>query len=343
MSVNISTIFDIEYGNQFDLSKMEVSNDNDSIHFISRASTNNGLVAKVKKYDDIEPYKAGAITVTMGGSYLLSSFVQLHTFYTAQNIKVLVPKCEMSLDLKLLYCAFIQHNRYKYHSHAREANSTFDELFVPSLEEAKNILHSFNRSIKDIENQYPIKPLMCYKNTLDTDRWKWFSYDELFTIHHGYYNKKPLFIPKGDIPFLGATDSNNGVTGYTSLNIIDETSKTGAEPNDKLEKKIFKNCIAVTNNGSVGYAYYHPETFTCSHDVTPLSLKDKYPPLNKYTALFLCTLIEKERYRWIYGGRKWRPKRMPTSMIKLPILQNGNPDWTYMENFIKSLQFSKNI
>ena len=155
--------------------------------------------------------------------------------------------------------------------------------------------------------------------------------------------KKPIFTSNGNIPFLGATDSNNGVTGYTTLNIIDETSKTGAAPNDELDKKIFTNCIAVTNNGSVGFAYYHPETFTCSHDVTPLSLKDKYPPLNKYVALFLCTLIEKEKYRWVYGGRKWRPKRMPTSMIKLPVLQDGNPDWQYMENFIKGLQFSQNI
>lgn len=63
--VPISEIFHICYGNQFDFSKMEVTDD--GINFISRGSTNNGFIAKVKPFDDAEPFPAGLITVTMGG------------------------------------------------------------------------------------------------------------------------------------------------------------------------------------------------------------------------------------------------------------------------------------
>ena len=129
---------------------------------------------------------------------------------------------------------------------------------------------------------------------------------------------------------------------FTDIETVDTTSKTGDENNAELKDKIFEeNCITVSNNGSVGYAFYQSQQFTCTHDVNPLYLKDY--TLNVYIAMFLCTLIEKERYRWAYG-RKWRPKRMPDSLIKLPVTKdaNGNkiPDWNFMEKYIQSLAYS---
>ena len=167
---------------------------------------------------------------------------------------------------------------------------------------------------------------------MNTSKWKWFRYDEIFDIKHGFYNKKPEDNPEGDIPFIGATDSNNGVTSHSDLETIEVTTKTGDGNNAPLEQKIFSNCIAVTNNGSVGYAYYQEKPFTCTHDVNPLYLKGH--EINPYIALFLCTIIEKERFRWAYG-RKWRPIRMPSSKIKLPVTSEGTPDWQYMETFVK--------
>jgi hypothetical protein len=167
---------------------------------------------------------------------------------------------------------------------------------------------------------------------MNTSSWKWFRYDEIFDIKHGFYNKKPEDNPEGDIPFIGATDSNNGVTSHSDLETIAVTTKTGDGSNSPMEEKIFENCIAVTNNGSVGYAYFQAKPFTCTHDVNPLYLKGH--EINPYIALFLCTLIEKERFRWAYG-RKWRPIRMPSSKIKLPVTPEGTPDWKYMEDFVK--------
>ena len=34
---------------------------------------------------------------------------------------------------------------------------------------------------------------------------------------------------------------------------------------------------------------------------------------------------------------------MPSSKIKLPVTPEGNPDWQFMEDYIKSLPFSRNI
>ena len=191
------------------------------------------------------------------------------------------------------------------------------------------------------EGVYDNKPISPTFISLDSVKWDWFRYDEIFDIKKGFYNKKPEESGKGTIPFIGATESNNGITSMHTLEEIEAASKTGDNPNQDISEKMFAgNCITVSNNGSIGFAFYQENEFTCSHDVNPLYLKGY--ALNKHIAMFLCTLIELEQYRWAYG-RKWRPKRMPSSLIKLPIKADGTPDWKFMEKYIKSLPYSASI
>lgn len=173
---------------------------------------------------------------------------------------------------------------------------------------------------------------------LDISQWEYFEFDKIFDIKKGFYNKKPSFDGHGDIPFMGATDKNHGITGWFTREEIEMSSKTGKAPNAPIDKKIFSaNAVCVTNNGSVGYAYFIDRPFTCSHDVNPLYRKDG--EFNLYTGLFIASIIMNERYRWGYG-RKWRPMRMIHSKIKLPAKTKGQikvPDWLFMERYIKSL------
>jgi hypothetical protein len=49
-----------------------------------------------------------------------------------------------------------------------------------------------------------------------------------------------------------------------------------------------------------------------------------------------------EKYRWGYG-RKWRPIRMPSSIIKLPVTKESIPNWKLMEDYAKQIDFSSSI
>ena len=170
---------------------------------------------------------------------------------------------------------------------------------------------------------------------LNTSDWKEFKYSKIFDIRNGFYNKKPDHREPGTIPFLGAIDKNNGVSEYYTLQEIKSSSKTGDDNNAPLSEKIFPaHSVCVTNNGSVGYAYYQDKEFTCSHDVNPLYIKNG--EFNLFTGLFVATVIEMDKYRWQYG-RKWRPSRMKNSVIKLPAQDDGSPDWTYMEKYMRTL------
>jgi hypothetical protein len=176
---------------------------------------------------------------------------------------------------------------------------------------------------------------------MNTENWKWFRYDEIFEIKKGFFNKKPEEGGLGTIPFIGATDSNNGVTSWYTKDEIDSTPKAENTENVPLNEKIFDvPCITVSNNGSVGFAFYQTQPFTCSHDVNPLYLKDRRINLTPSLAFFLCGIIECEQFRWTYG-RKWRPERMPSSLIKLPMKEDGQPDWQWMEEFVKNVLLPK--
>ena len=163
--------------------------------------------------------------------------------------------------------------------------------------------------------------------------WESFRFDEIFIIKGGFYNKRPKFSSDAQIPFIGATNTNNGVTGFCTFEDIENSSKTGSGKNHELKYKLFPgNCITVTNNGSVGHAYYQVNQFTCSHDINILYLKDYV--LNKYLAMFLISLIEQQGVCFAYS-RKWRPMRMKSSNILLPVNDEDEPDYILMEDWAK--------
>lgn len=313
--VPITDIFNITYGNQFDFSKMDLSNDNDGINFICRSSENNGFMAKVEKYNDTEPFPAGLITVTMGGSYLLSSFVQPMPFYTAQNIKILTPKIELTLNQKIYYCAVIEKNRFRYHSHSREANTTFNYIMIPSLND-----FLFNPDDIHISNKLIKAPITTKDISLNTSEWYPFTLKSIFNI----YSSRDLTLTEnndeGKTPYISSTQANNGVSAFI------ETKPSQDE-----------NTLTVARNGSIGSAFYQPVKYCASPD--DIRIFKSIFKFNKYIALFIATVIEKEKYRYAYG-RKFGTTRMKTTIIKLPVDSSGSPDWQFMEDYIKTLPYS---
>lgn len=139
---------------------------------------------------------------------------------------------------------------------------------------------------------------------------------------------------------MASTELNNGVTEYYCLEDIKTWDKVG-NTDDSLNGKIFSgNSIAVTVNGSVCNAFYQKNDFTCSHDITVLNIKDH--KITKELAMFICTIIMKEKYRWSYGRKPHDVKKLGKSIIKLPTKYN-QPNWEFMENYIKSLPYGDRI
>lgn len=325
--------------------------------FVSASSVNNGITTYINSKNT---ESQGKITVARNGS-VCSAFYQSKDFCASpDDVRIFELKGKkLNKYIAIFLCTLIEKEKYRYAYGRKFGTKRMKQQTIklpingnkePDWEWIENYMKKTlnaklpSRTDRIWSKKYSTSPISTKKILLHIEKWKWFRYDEIFDIKKGFYNKKPEESLNGSIPFIGATDSNNGVTSIHDIDSIIEASKTGNEDNSPISEKLYApNCITVSNNGSVGYAFYQPVTFTCTHDVNPLYLKTKWGvEMNKYIAMFLCTIIEKERFRWDYG-RKWRPQRMPKSKIKLPVDTFGNPDWDFMEHYIKTLQFSNNL
>jgi len=315
--VPLNKVFNIHYGNQFDLSKMSFAESREEgINFISRASKNFGIVGRVLNYNLTEPYSAGMITVTLGGSYLLASFIQPENFYTAQNIKVLSPKMDMTFNEKLFYCICIQKNRYRYSSHGREANTSLDNILVPDELPKQFQKYSLESIVRDLSSSLRKSNLK-----LNVSGWKYFSLLNLFEITGSKTTplKKLKEYGIGEYPYVTTQATDNGIAGF-----YDFYTEEG-------------NVLTI-DSAVAGYCSYQAINFSASDHVEKLIPKFK---MNKYIALFLTTILNRERYRYNYG-RKSAQMRLKVSAIKLPS-KNNNPDFEFMESYIKSLPYSISI
>ena len=98
-------LFEIDSGTKMD--RIAMKYDKPTINFVGRSGVNNGVTTVVDKIENYEPYKAGYLTLALGGAYLGSCFVQKKEFYTSQNVVVLIPKIEMSFPAKEFICTVI--------------------------------------------------------------------------------------------------------------------------------------------------------------------------------------------------------------------------------------------
>lgn len=125
-------LFDIDMGTKLDKAKM--TSINPSVNFVGRANTNNGITDRVDLINGLPPYLAGNMTLSLGGEYLGSCFIQPDQFYTSQNVVVLIPKHEMSDNVKQFISVMVfREGRLHYKAFVEELNKHIKTDFVIRL------------------------------------------------------------------------------------------------------------------------------------------------------------------------------------------------------------------
>ena len=153
--------------------------------------------------------------------------------------------------------------------------------------------------------------------TLSMEDWGNFRLSDLFCVKKGKrLNKEEQ--TDGTLPYVGAIDSNNGISNYIGQNAI----HTGGT-------------ISLSYDGSIGEAFYQPEPFWATDAVNVLYPKPG-TKLDQWSALFICTILRQEKYRYSYG-RKWVLESMNDTILRLPRTPSGKPDWQFMADFMSAL------
>ena len=327
----LKDIFDIYTSSDKNYLESEVGN----VPYISSTQFNNGVSSFVQS--DITQQNENTITVARNGSVGSAFYHSYNYCASPDDVRIFKPKFEMNKYIALFLCTLIEKEKYRF-AYGRKFGTKRMQITTIQLPVKKDnsidwqwienyvkntLVPKLPQKAKSVwNNNFDKGKILDKKLSLNTENWKWFRYDEIFDVRKGKRLTKANMID-GNINFIGATKFNNGITAQ----IANDSHIHSA------------NTITVSYNGSIAEAFYQKEPFWATDDVNVLYPKFK---LNPFIAIFLCTLIQMEKYRYNFG-LKWDKENMQQSKIKLPIVSENLPDWQFIENYIKSLPYSKSI
>ena len=159
---------------------------------------------------------------------------------------------------------------------------------------------------------------------IDTSTWKEFKISDLFDVKNSksISDKRGLdFDGNNPYDFIGRTPINNGIQG--------KIVQRDFEPNDE-------NTFSVTQIGEKLCLFRDNKWYACQNIflLTPL-----YSEL--ITAKFFICCIVTKTLKAVFGEDAYSsyPTKDTLSdmMIKLPITSDGQPDWDYMESYMKAV------
>ncbi|KRN13067.1 hypothetical protein IV37_GL000705 [Fructilactobacillus fructivorans] len=302
--MKVKELFKVCKGSHLDYSNQKIDK-NDGINFVSRNSNNNGVVGRIKQDSKMTVFSSGAISVSLGGSYLLSCFVQREKFVTAEHMAVLIPRVVMSEKEKWFYSYALRKNRFKFLAFAREADKYIEDIDLP--DKIPLWVYSANLELPKTKN--------TYNDVLEINinDWKFIKLKELFNMRRGSIGKLTTY-QTGKVPVISLQESNQGINAYLDVD------------------KKYSNALTISLNGNGGYCVYHKYSFNAGRDCGVLIPRFN---LTKNVGIFLSSIINKNSYKYQYG-RKPSLDKIKEDTILIPF-KNGKPDFDYMGYYISKL------
>lgn len=294
----------------------------DGINYITRSKFNNGLKARVVRLDKFKVNPAGTISFGAENAdffYQTEPYITGNKMYYIDTTALSERACRFLKSI--LEATFTANYSFsdgmipaRIYDECIKLPTTpngapdwaYMESYMANLETRVAESLSLLQAAKDAE-----------KKKVDTREWGSFALGTLFNIVKGKRLTKAE-MKSGKIPFIGSSALNNGCTAMIG--------------NDKNQHPV--NTITVCYNGSVGETFYQDQPYIALDDVNVL-----YPKftMNRQIALFIVPLIKGVSSRYDYID-KWKKEAMEADKIYLPIDKNGDPDWDYMEEYMKMVQ-----
>ena len=289
------------------------------IPLISNSGLNNGIGDYIG--NDIKRF-SNAITITGKGQPGFA-FYHPYIFSVVHQCNVLILKNkEMTPNLGVFLCTCLEKlkGKYSYGKLLNKERLTNEKIQLPvnksgdlnfeAMEEYMILLDS------EIIPEIGVPDLGKEEALLDSVAWDEFVVGDIFNIVRGKTLTKTNIV-EGELPFVTASSLNNGISSYIGN-----------------EMKVWNNAITVCSNGEPGVSFYHNYDFTASGDVCVLTNKN----LNDKVGVFLCACLEKLKPNYSYG-KKLGIARLKKEIIHLPITDEGEINFKFMEEFMQSVSF----
>lgn len=156
---------------------------------------------------------------------------------------------------------------------------------------------------------------------LEDREWKEFKIGDIFEVSGTTTTKPTDLIKDGLIPRITCSSIDNG---------FDNTYQNIATENGG---------VLTVDSATIGSVLYQAADFIATDHVEKIYFKDKF--INKYVGKFLVSAITNSignKYNYGYKFSQFRIKRQT---ILLPTTSNGEPDYEFMEEYIKEREEQK--
>lgn len=157
---------------------------------------------------------------------------------------------------------------------------------------------------------------------IDTEQWEEFVIKDLFTVKRPSARSQANY-EDGNVPFVASGNFNNGVLKYLQPK-EDEVLDAG-------------NCITVSPID--GSSFYQEDDFLGRGGAGSSIILLYNPNLNLYNGYFIATVIRTVCRKYAYSDMA-NKDTIGSEKIKLPVDKTGNPDFSYMEKYMKNLEFA---
>ena len=194
-----------------------------------------------------------------------------------------------------------------------QPNWEFMENYMRKIEEKQKqkAIKYYSDKIKNLQNS-----LMKNKFDLNNIEWKEFKIVDIFKNYHG----KRLVErerKQGKIPLLTAGEASNGIASFI----------------DNQEMKLFKDFISIDMFGNSFYHYYE----ATGNDNIYFLINNK---LSYNIKLFIVACINMQKVKYSYA-KQFRQNNLNRAKIMLPVNSKGQPNWEFMENFMRKIEYKK--
>ena len=153
---------------------------------------------------------------------------------------------------------------------------------------------------------------------IDTSSWKEFRIGDLFDMSLSKDDIQPKSIVEGNIPLISSGKTNNGIVAYI------QDDKATLQKAGTITVDMF------------GKAFYQPNPYYCVSHGRINILTPKFD-INEYIGLFVASAIERvsnEKYEF---DSMCTGKKLAEDIISLPATPDGQPNWDYMESYMKAV------
>ena len=157
---------------------------------------------------------------------------------------------------------------------------------------------------------------------IDTKQWKEFVIKDLFAVKRPSARSQANY-EDGNVPFVASGNFNNGVLKYLQ-----------PKENEILDSG---NCITVSPID--GSSFYQEDDFLGRGGAGSSIILLYNPNLNLYNGYFIATVIRTVCRKYAYSDMA-NKDTIGAEKIKLPVDETGNPDFSYMESYMKNLELA---